>query len=262
MKTTDQPITKRQEDILVLLYLYRFLDRTQIQQFLRHKSKSYVISLLADLRAKDYIQGIYYKSFADNIKPAIYFVSLAGIRYLKARGDCSPSVLKRLYAESQTSEDFTRRCILRAEIALELAAADPSLGAFDFTTPSGYAEAGSICHFLVDSPIAPDLVVIREKEGEHTSFLIEIWPDSLPSRAVATRLRQYEAFADSGDWTYQLNLDLPRLLICCGTRLQIVQAKRLLSRIRNRHGDTSDLQIEFILADDIYDDGILPRLAY
>ena len=135
MKTTDQPITKRQEDILVLLYLYRFLDRTQIQQLLRHKSKSYIIALLADLRAKDYIQGIYYKNFGDNIKPAIYFVSLGGIRYLRARGDCAPSVIKRLYTDSQASEDFIERCVLRAEIALELAAADPSLGAFEFTTP-------------------------------------------------------------------------------------------------------------------------------
>jgi hypothetical protein len=260
MKTIEH-ITKRQEDILLLLYLYRFLDRTQIQAWLGHKDEAYVNILLRDLRGKHYTEGIYYKNFGDNTKPAIYFVSLAGIRYLRLRGDCSPHVLKRLYTDHTASQAFIELCLLRADIALELSSADPSLGHFKFTTPSGYAEEGSICHFLVDSPIAPDLVVIRDKDGAHTSSLVEIWPESLPARAMAARLRQYEAFAESGDWTYQLNLDLPKLIICCATKLQIVQAGRLLSRIRNRHDDTPDLQIELMLADDIYEDGVLPRLV-
>ena len=79
---------------------------------------------------------------------------------------------------------------------------------------------------------------------------------------MAARIRQYKAFAEDGDWSYHLDLDLPRVIICCGTKLQIVQAKRLLSRIQYRAADDAGLQIEFMLADDIYDDGMLPRLAY
>jgi hypothetical protein len=53
------PITNRQQDILELIYLFRFLDRIQIQSFLGHKDKQNITMWLKDLRDKDYPDWIY-----------------------------------------------------------------------------------------------------------------------------------------------------------------------------------------------------------
>ncbi len=34
---TPQPITTKQQEIITLIYKYKFLNRIQIQQFLKHK---------------------------------------------------------------------------------------------------------------------------------------------------------------------------------------------------------------------------------
>ncbi len=52
-------ITAKQQDILKLLYRYRFVDRIQIQALMRHKDKRRIGAWLKDLRDKDYIECIY-----------------------------------------------------------------------------------------------------------------------------------------------------------------------------------------------------------
>ena len=76
-------ITTKQEDILQLLYVYRFLDRKQRQLAMNHTDKRRVLAWLKDLREKHYVEWIYSTDFAEKTKPAIYYLSLNGVRYLK-----------------------------------------------------------------------------------------------------------------------------------------------------------------------------------
>jgi hypothetical protein len=50
--TTLPPLTPKQQEILKLLYKYKFLNRTQIQTLLSHKDKRRIITWLKDLREK------------------------------------------------------------------------------------------------------------------------------------------------------------------------------------------------------------------
>jgi hypothetical protein len=72
-------ITNKQQEILKLLYKYRFLNRIQIQQLMNHKDKKRVIVWLRDLRKKQYIEWIYSTDFVEKTKPAIYYLSLNGM---------------------------------------------------------------------------------------------------------------------------------------------------------------------------------------
>ena len=67
-------ITNKQQEILKLLYKYRFLNRIQIQQLMNHKDKKRVIVWLRDLRKKQYIEWIYSTDFVEKTKPAIYYI--------------------------------------------------------------------------------------------------------------------------------------------------------------------------------------------
>jgi hypothetical protein len=65
-------ITTKQQEILKLLYRFRFVDRIQVQAFLHHKDKGRVSAWLKDLREKQYIGWIYSTDFTEKAKPAIY----------------------------------------------------------------------------------------------------------------------------------------------------------------------------------------------
>jgi hypothetical protein len=48
-----------------------------------HKDKRRVLSWLKDLRDKNYVEWIYSMDFMEKSKPAIYYVEISGVRYLK-----------------------------------------------------------------------------------------------------------------------------------------------------------------------------------
>ena len=76
-------LTTKQQEIIHLLYRYRYLDRIQIQTLMRHKDKRRVLAWLKDLRDKDYVEWIYSTDFIEKSKPAIYYLGINGVRYLK-----------------------------------------------------------------------------------------------------------------------------------------------------------------------------------
>ena len=78
-------ITTKQSDILKLLYTYRYLDRKQIQLAMNHTDKRRILAWLKDLREKHYVEWIYSTDFAEKTKPAIYYLGLNGVRYLKTQ---------------------------------------------------------------------------------------------------------------------------------------------------------------------------------
>jgi hypothetical protein len=75
--------TKKQQELLKLLCKYRFLNRIQIQALMKHKDCKTINLWLKDLREKQYAEWIYSTHFAEKTKPAIYYLSLNGIRHLK-----------------------------------------------------------------------------------------------------------------------------------------------------------------------------------
>ena len=147
-------LTKKQQEILRLLYSFRFLNRIQIQALLRHKDPKTINLWLRDLRAKGYVEWIYSTHFAEKTKPAVYYLALNGVRYLrtvtrKSKDDDGNIVelptypseeLRKRYKEPTRSQTYIDRCILIAGCAIALqkedaaneagdAAADRSCGA-------------------------------------------------------------------------------------------------------------------------------------
>jgi hypothetical protein len=149
------PITKKQLEILLLLYQFRFLDTNTIQLLLNHKLPTRIQQWLQDLTVKGYIHQFYDRtSFAERTKPAVYCLTTKARKILKEQGECKRPVLNQIYREKNRSEEFKAHCCYVAQIYLKLRALNTGTkgqGTIDFFTK---AELVGYNHFPQPFPDA------------------------------------------------------------------------------------------------------------
>lgn len=116
--------SKKQTEILILLYRFRFLNRHQIQTILRHKYRSRVLSWLNELVEQKYITAYYDKKLA--ALPTVYCLDNEGRKYLKSldkeieAGNIDPELLNRVWREKKFTKQFREHCLFVADIYINL----------------------------------------------------------------------------------------------------------------------------------------------
>ena len=252
-------LTKKQQEILRLLYSFRFLNRIQIQALLRHKDPKTINLWLRDLRAKGYVEWIYSTHFAEKTKPAVYYLALNGVRYLrtvtrKSKDDDGNIVelptypseeLRKRYKEPTRSQTYIDRCILIAGCAIALQKEDAANEAkgkklrYYYQTEAAYLLERSYYHFVLDIDdelIHPQLIFCQDKlnkEGKEEatleSYILEVFDPTLPRYRMKKRLGDYVKFLDDeGDeWQEQTSTEkLPIILFVCPRMSDLIYAKR------------------------------------
>jgi len=247
---TELPkITKKQQEILKLLYSFRFLSRIQIQAFLGHKDPKTINLWLRDMRGKGYIEWIYSTHFAEKTKPAIYYLGLNGVRYLRTLtrknqdGDVLPTYppeeLRKRYKEPTRSQTYIDRCILIADCCIALEREDNENETrgkklcYYYQTEAAYSLDYSYYHFILDSElIRPSLVFCQDKIGKEEttleSYILEIFDPTLPRYRMKKRLGDYVKYLDDGDeWQDRTDTEqLPVVLYVCPRMSDLIYAKR------------------------------------
>lgn len=252
-------ITLKQQEILDLLYTYRFLTRIHIQTLLRHKDKKTINLWLKDLRAKDYINWIYNPDhFAEKTKPAIYYLNLNGIRHFQHRGFHPSEELRKRYREHERSQTFIDRCLSIADVCTELYdeknATHYRTTRYYYETRADYLSDGYY-HFLADNElIKPDLCFNKSAEDSDEaygdpdeiveSYVLEIFDATLPRYRLRHRLKQYVTYLDeeTDEWEQGTFGDpLPTVLLVCANLTDLIYAKR---RTRGLLADIWDIDDE------------------
>jgi len=249
--TTPQ-ITKQQQTILTHLYQYRFLNRTQIQSFLNHKTHNRINSWLKNLYENNFVKRIYSSNFGENTKPAIYSVGPNGIRFLKSQANLPPEQVRKLYRESDRSENFVNRCVMLADICLTLRAAASTGGAsgvtttYTFSTAADIADAENELHLLQHMKLQ---LIITKQEGpsSHSYSAIEVFDPTIPNYAIRNRLRAFLGLYD--DWARKIGEHFPSLLIICPTKAGMIYAKRYAKKLLDEIERPNDLKIRFTTVD-------------
>lgn len=246
-------ITKKQQAILLLLYKHRFLNRIQIQALMNHKDRKTINLWLKDLKAKQYIEWIYDPDdFAAKTKPAIYFISLNGVRFLKTlrtedgRDYFPLDEIRKRYRETSRSQTFIDHCLLIADCCLDLEAKIIDTAnklTYTYVTKADYNDPDSDYYFLHESElISPDLCFTKKErkrsEDEATSFLLELFDSTLPRYRLKKRLSNYVEYLDNGEWQDDTGEDEPPVILLAYSRTSdLIYAKR---RTRGLLADTWD----------------------
>jgi len=262
-----KPITQKQQEILTLLYKYRFLNRIQIQTFLNHKYHKRINDWLKDLNQKEYINRIYSTNFGENTKPAIYYIGLNGIRYLKTQDDCLLEVLQKRYRDKDRSESFIDQCILIGGIVLQLkecAQKSKKEGEHELSyfvaTATDIANPEYRFNFL--SEIKPDLLIKSQKTKKSSKriksscFLFLILPPTLPRYSIRKRIKDIFSLYYGGDWEATEDLSFPTIMIICPTLSTLIYAKRLTRKLLEDEDNPEDLQIQFTTIEMVKKEGI------
>jgi len=223
-------LTPKQQAILKLLYRYRFLNRIQIQQLLRHKDKRRIISWLKDLRDKQYVDWRYNaNNFIAKSQPGIYYLSLNGIRYLRELNKYPKGELRKRYKEPTRTQGFIDRCLLIADCCLALQTKSNDELQYNCVLPTDYADPDSEYSFL--NALKPSLCFMKQDNDQTTSYLLEVLDPLMPRYAVRKRVKDYMEYLASGDWQDETEYDDPPvILIACPTVADLMYCKRRTKR--------------------------------
>lgn len=227
MTNTLPTITTKQQEILRLIYRYRFLDRTQIQALLEHKDKRRIISWLKDLRDKEYVDWRYDATdFIAKSQPAIYYLSLNGIRYLRGLGIYPDDELRKRYKEPGRTQVFIDRCLLIADCCIALRAKSSDSLQYTFVLPADYAYPDNSHHFL--NELRPHLFFAKQQGNERTNYVLESFEQTLPRYQLRKRLKDYVEYLAT-EWD-ENNGPVPVALFVCATTADLIYVKR---RVKN-----------------------------
>lgn len=246
-------ITNKQQEILLLLYRYRFLNRIQIQAFLSHKYPKRINDWLRDLYEKDYVGRIYSTNFGENTKPAIYFIGTNGIRFLKTQDDCCVEVIQRLYREKSRQESFISRCILIGSMCLELKAKTSDVLVYRPLTESELVDPDSPFHCVTE--YEPQLCVTKYtgKTKKKSHFLVVVFDSTLPRYRIRNRIKKYFEFYASNEWEDATSEKFPNIFIVCPTKALMIYCKRLTQTLLEDR-DAAALNLYFT-----YDGAVMKR---
>lgn len=254
------PITTKQQEILLLLYKYRFLNRIQIQTFLQHKYPKRINDWLKDLTQKEYLGRIYSNKFGENTKPAIYYMGLNGIRWLKTQDECALEVIQKLYREKSRQESFITHSLLIAECCLQLLVRTRTTDnlTYDILTESDLSDPESPFHFLMEYNF--QLCVTKRKNKKETQLLFAIFDATLPRYRMRKRIKTYiNDFYDSGDWENATDNPFPMIYILCPTKALMIYCKRLTKALLEDK-DVDDLYLLFTYEQEVRKQGITSEI--
>ena len=109
-------ITNKQHSILLLLYIFRFLNSKQIQEFMNHTDHRRINGWLKDLAEKGYIVRDYKPIYGQLTKPAVCYLTSKGRMHIKQSYTYYfPAYLKRISRDNKVSKAFRIRCQIIAD---------------------------------------------------------------------------------------------------------------------------------------------------
>lgn len=288
-------ITNKQQEILALLYRYRFLNRIQIQSLMGHSDKRRIGSWLKDLREKHYVEWIYSTDFLEKTKPAIYYLGINGVRFLKQQTSTSDddgandsdsqehqtyplAELRKRYREHDRSESFRTHSILLADCSISLQAKTTRRLSYDCYTQADYTPPGRDYHFLATSDtITPDLCIIKNDSEKRTkdnpnvnwartNYLLQIFDPGFPHYRIRYRLKQYVTYLIDDEWDSGDNDPPPIILLVCPRTTDLIYAKRRTRKLLlNEYYDNADeipedLHIRFTTTEQLKTHGITANI--
>ena len=230
-------LTPKQQEIIRLLYGYRFITRKQIQLLLGHTDKRRISAWLKELREQQFVNWLYDPNDPyERSAPAVYFLHINGIRFLRKTGEYMEPDLRKRYKDATRQQDFIDRCLLLADCTIHLEARNKNDDiSYTYALKADYTDPDSDFCILGESEfIDPDLAFTKEAETDegyiNQTYFVQFFDLSTPRYMVKKRLKgcvEYFGSKEPEEWVGQTGQEeLPIVLVACPTLAELIYAKR------------------------------------
>jgi hypothetical protein len=237
MQLHPEPISRRKltpHHIFILhrIYIYRFTTRQLILNKLTLKHPSSLHRTLETLIAQDYVGKRYEKSYRLQGKPAVYYIKSKAIRYLAALPPYSTvindKIIKASYRDTQATDEYVDH-VIQAITYIQLVQAqyDPKL------LIKGKRELRMFNFMPRQLPDA--MLVFRHSKTQSRFFFFDYIPATMPRYLIRRKLKDYEAYFQSGDWTSAVSDPEPILLFCTDTPAAEKRLTRIVGQFNERN---------------------------
>lgn len=196
-------ITFKQMDIVDLVYKFRFVNRKQIQQVMKHKDSKRINVWLKDLVEKKYLGRIYSKKLLENTKPAIYYLdthgilwvrSNKGVEYRHPNEELDFKSVKKFYEDKHASETFRNHCITLCDIYLQLKGLEetPTYDYIYLTKTELWIMAQGQGDLVEVKNCIPHLYIEKmDEDGKLSIRCWELFDSYVPMYALRYKVQQY-----------------------------------------------------------------------
>lgn len=249
---TPEQTTPKQTQILLLLYRFRFLNRSHIQKFLNHKSDTRISSWLKDLHQRNIIERIFPKTRETINSPAIFYLGKKSKPILEVHEKKNSKSLKRIYREKHVSEVFRNHWLCIADLY--------------FLFEKIAKEQQSTLHFLTNTDLyniaylpkpLPDAYIAVQGKDSTKRYFLELIDGREKWFAVDRRMNQFISYFKANYWQSHVSYPFPKIfLVCPNTKLK----KHVQEYIREKL-DSEKLSMEFYIGitADIQERGLHPN---
>lgn len=200
-------ITDKQQNILKILYRFRFLKRSQIQQLLNHKDYKTINLWLKDLIEKEYIQK---RDIKFPYKIA-YHLAPNGISHFKKELKYDNKLLQKYYREQDRSLSFISSSLLIADIYLDLKIRENEKVKFKVYIKSDYP-SHKYADFLLT--LKPHAYITQTTLDQEKEYFVEIVSHQ-PKERLRQRIKNYLYSFQGREWEEETDRDFPTILIIC-----------------------------------------------
>lgn len=219
-----------------------------------HKNNRRIAEWLKDLRDKQYVEWIYSTNFTEKTKPAIYYLGINGIRFLRACDVYPPEELRRRYKESTREQSFVASCVSLADYCLELIHRNNDGKVYSCMTKADYALTSGAFHYL--NELKPDLCFTVKDRATIQTYLFTQFNSTIPRYMIKKKIRDHMAYL-SEDWGQSTDgMALPIVLFACPTKAELIYAKRLTRKLLESGAYDKLIHIRFATFESIKQCGI------
>lgn len=238
--TKSKKLKPKLEQILFLIYRFRFLNRNQIQTLLNHKHHHRINIWLNQLTAEKYLKRYYSSKFAG--EPAYYSLGTAGRKYFKEQKDIKgikESLLDRVWSEHDNSEQFKRNCMLLADIHLSLtkltSEANAKLGFYTKVDLYGMK------YMVIPEPSG--YFSIEDSKGVTKRYFLDIF-DYFNPKDHYKRIGKYFYYFEKGYWQNNTDKPFPEIIFVCSNKA----SKSFFEKTIRGRLEEKDLDMHFYLS--------------
>lgn len=231
-------ITPKQQEILKLIYRYRFLDRIQIQTFLNHKNKKNINTWLKDLTDKQILGRHYTNTIKENTKPAIYYLIAKSKPFLTTDPDINQDILKRLYRDKKSSEKLINHSVLLADYYFR------QIKILDSRELQFLTKTDLVGRDLLP-PNLPDAYISIKDQNDINRCFLEIIDEGTPRFILRTKIQMYIEYCASNTWQASTGYQMPDILLLCPNNTIKDFLHKHLARALEQD---PDINIEFYLS--------------